>query len=151
MLLRGTLTVHSNPCKLQESLAGTRVQKRPRLNAMRHQLCCNSMPWTHVCIFPFIPPSSLWNPEQAFVYLALVEKNVSSAVAPLGKAEAERVRRVASHALVESMNTWVALSVGRGSPGCTKTRHSHIISSMLLRSINRSIGCISQFPIWPGI
>lgn len=44
-------------------------------------------------------------PAQAFTYLALVEKAVSSAVAPLGRADAETVRRAASLALVESMNT----------------------------------------------
>ena len=42
---------------------------------------------------------------KAFAYLALVEKAVSLAVAPLGRADAETVRRAASLALVESMNT----------------------------------------------
>lgn len=44
--------------------------------------------------------------SQAFSYLSLVEKKVSSAVAQLGRAaDAEKVRRAASHALVETMIT----------------------------------------------
>lgn len=43
--------------------------------------------------------------DQVFEYLALVAREVSAAVAPLRKADAEKVRRAASHALIDSMNT----------------------------------------------
>lgn len=54
---------------------------------------------------------------QAFAYLEVVEAAVSSAVAPLMKGEGEKVRKLASLALVESMNTWVdANEMPRGFP-----------------------------------
>lgn len=55
---------------------------------------------------------------QVFEYLALVARKVSAAVVPFRKADADKVRRAASHALIDSMNTW--------APG------------MAFRSLNRS-------------
>lgn len=43
--------------------------------------------------------------KQAFRYLRVVDSTVSAAMAPLARKEAEKVRRAASLALVESMNT----------------------------------------------
>lgn len=45
------------------------------------------------------------NTTQAFHYLRVVDSTVSAAMAPLAKKGAERLRRAASLALVESMNT----------------------------------------------
>lgn len=43
--------------------------------------------------------------SQAFAYLKVVEEAVSSAVAPLGKGRSGAVRKAASHALIQSINT----------------------------------------------
>ncbi|CBJ31546.1 hypothetical protein Esi_0263_0022 [Ectocarpus siliculosus] len=79
--------------------------------------------------------------QEVFAYLALVEEAVSSAVAPLRRAaDAETVRRAASLALVESMNTWTSQvdGGGRASPdprsSPTPTRSTTPISGDSRRS-----------------